>query len=62
MARLLLSHFRLTGYDLDAGCVTCGDHGLVLGSVTAFGREDVRDGLIVRPPLGTLDVFLRRTH
>jgi hypothetical protein len=61
-ARLFLSRFRLTSYNLDAGCVTCGDHGLVLRSVTAFGREDVRDGLIIRPPLETLDMFLRRAH
>ena len=38
------------------------DHGFVLGLIAAFGLEDVRDGLIIRPPLGTLDVFLRGTH
>jgi hypothetical protein len=57
-----LVSFRLTGYDFDASCVTCSDHALVLGSIAAFGREDIRDGLIIRPPFGTLDMFLRRAH
>jgi hypothetical protein len=54
--------FRLTGYDFDASRVTCSDHVLVLGLITAFGREDVRNGLIIRPPFGTLNMFLRRAH
>ena len=32
---------QLTGYDFDASRMTCGDHALVLGSIAAFGREDV---------------------
>ena len=52
----------LTGYDFDASRVTCSDHAVILGSIAAFGREDVRNGLIIRPPLGTLDMFLRRAH
>ena len=54
--------FRITSYDFDTSRVTCSDHVLVLGSIAAFGGEDVRDGLIVRPPFGTLDMFLRRAH
>lgn len=54
--------FRLTSYNFDASCVTCGDHILVLRSITTFGREDVRDRLIIRPPLRALDVLLRRAH
>jgi len=54
--------FRLTGYDFDASCVTGGGHVPVLRSIAAFRREDVRDGLIIGPPLGTLDMFRRRAH
>lgn len=37
-------------------------HVLKLGSVTALGGELVGNGLIIGPPLGTLDVLLRRAH
>ena len=53
---------QLTGYNFDTSCMTCGDHALVLGSIAAFGGENVRDRLIIRPPLGTLDMFLCRAH
>ena len=56
------SSFRPTGYDFDARRVTCGDHVLVFGLISAFGRKVVRDDLIIRPPLGTLDMFRRRAH
>jgi hypothetical protein len=57
-----LVFFRPTGYDFDASRVTCSDHVPVLGSIAAFGGEDIRDGLIIRPPFETLDMFLRRAH
>lgn len=57
-----LVYFRLTGYDFDTSRVTGSDHVLVLKPIAAFGREDVRDGLIIRPPFGTLDMFLSRAH
>jgi len=48
--------------NLDSRCVACIDHCLKLGSVTALGGELVGNRLIIGPPLGTLDVLLRRAH
>ena len=38
------------------------DHVLVLLPRAALGGKYVRDGLIIRPPLGALYVLLRRAH
>jgi hypothetical protein len=54
--------FGLTCDDLNASFVTSVDHMLVLVLVTALGYKPIRDGLIIGPPLRTLDVFLRGTH
>ena len=54
--------FRLTSNDLDARCMACVDHVVELSSVTTFRDELVGDGLVIRPPLGALDVFLRGAH
>jgi len=56
------SSSRLTCNDLDASRVTCIDHVLELGSVSTLGDERVGDGLVIGPPLGTLDMLLRRAH
>jgi len=56
------SSFRLTCNDLDANVVTYVDHILKLGSATALGDERVGDGLVIGPPLRTLDMLLRRAH
>jgi hypothetical protein len=51
-----------TSYDPYASCVASFDHICILGLVSALGREDVRDGLIISPPLRALDVLLRGAH
>ncbi len=42
--------------------MTRGDHVLELVSVSAFGDEQIGDGLVIGPPLRTLDMLLRRAH
>ncbi len=57
-----LLHSRRTSNDPDASVVACANHVLILCPRSTLGHEDVRDRLVIRPPLGTLYVFLRRAH
>ena len=52
----------LTDDNFYASGVACGDHVRELSAVSALGCQGVRDGLVIRPPLRTLNMLGGRAH